>query len=199
MGQHLVNFLDGYNMNIMAYGQTGSGKTYTMIGPKGGFDYPASEDSIPSVWGMFPRFLHALYLQIKDDKMKALSISVKQDSMFFPEDLITRKQIRFVPDMNEYIGHKEVILESFEDIVRICKIIEKVRASRSTKMNTESSRIHCFMNLKLYQCNANKMVQCSQCRFVDLCGSERNEVMSEKDEGARMESVLNNFNLLLLL
>eukprot|EP00356_Strombidium_inclinatum_P005351 CAMPEP_0170485222 /NCGR_PEP_ID=MMETSP0208-20121228/4538_1 /TAXON_ID=197538 /ORGANISM="Strombidium inclinatum, Strain S3" /LENGTH=31 /DNA_ID= /DNA_START= /DNA_END= /DNA_ORIENTATION= len=31
----------------MAYGQTGSGKTYTMIGPKGGFDYPASEDSIP--------------------------------------------------------------------------------------------------------------------------------------------------------
>ncbi len=72
MGPHLVNFIDGYNMNIMAYGQTGSGKTFTMIGPRGAFDHPDSENSIPSNWGLFPRFLHAVYMVIKDDNLKFL-------------------------------------------------------------------------------------------------------------------------------
>jgi len=77
MAQHLVNFLDGYNINQFAYGQTGSGKTYTLIGPRGGFDHPIREDgAIPSTWGLFPRFLLHAYLAIKDDPLKKLTVNV---------------------------------------------------------------------------------------------------------------------------
>ena len=94
------------------------------------------------------------------------------------------------------IGQKEVLVNGREDIFNICKLVEKERAVRATNMNHESSRTHCFMNIKLYQ-KAGDKVHYSQLRFVDLCGSERKERANTCDWGD-LEAAMTNFNLLAL-
>jgi len=105
-------------------------------------------------------------------------VNVSQNSYKVPLDLIHKTELYFDQNINDYIGLFEHEIKSIDDVVFICKIIEKERTSRETDMNAESSRVHCMMNAKLYSLTPDNKMHSSQIRFVDLCGSERTDVIA---------------------
>jgi hypothetical protein len=82
----------GYNTTLLAYGQTGSGKTFTVFGPTGSLTESSLEqanesktgadggDTVPVMWGIFPRIAHAM---VSDSRhVKASAIEIYQNAPF---------------------------------------------------------------------------------------------------------------------
>ena len=80
-----------------------------------------------------------------------MTINVSQNSFRAPLDLLTKTEIYFDNTINDNIGLTEFEIKSIEDVVNVCRVVEKERTTRATDMNAESSRVHCIMNIKLYQ------------------------------------------------
>jgi hypothetical protein len=78
------NFLQGYSVTMMAYGQTGSGKTHTMIGALGTLtesNLVASDQTLPSEWGLFPRVASHL-IKLSKGTIYASAVEVYFDDVF---------------------------------------------------------------------------------------------------------------------
>lgn len=79
------NFLQGYSVTMMAYGQTGSGKTHTMIGQLGSLTESnlaaASDQMLPSEWGLFPRVASDL-IKLSKGPIFASAVEVYFDDVF---------------------------------------------------------------------------------------------------------------------
>jgi hypothetical protein len=94
--------------------------------------------------------------KISGDPSKKLTVNVSQNFFRVPMDLIHKTELYFDQTINDYLGLYEYEIKSIDDIVYVCKIVEKERTTRATDMNAESSRVHCMMNAKLYQLTADK-------------------------------------------
>ncbi|KAM9310966.1 uncharacterized protein PAF06_008784 [Gastrophryne carolinensis] len=160
--------VDGYNVCILAYGQTGSGKTYTMMGT----------EQKPGVNIRSIRELLHICQERENIKytLKIAMLEIYNENIW---DLLSpngNKQLEIrahgktvtLPGLTE----TEVLTE--EDIKNIIASGEKNRTVASTKMNTESSRSHLMVILRLSGVdNISGVVSTSTLTLCDLAGSER--------------------------
>ncbi|KAM0672484.1 kinesin motor domain-containing protein [Ordospora colligata] len=158
--RHLTEaFLQGYNCTVMAYGQTGSGKTYTM-----GITH---ED----VTGVVPQALRHIFT--KSLEITCTFIEVYNEEVI---DLFShhKRPLSLREANGEVIvaGVSEVCLNSYEDGIAALSKGSLERTTKSTNMNSKSSRSHAIFTL-FYKCEVNDSFVISKFSFVDLAGSER--------------------------
>ncbi|KAH9412353.1 kinesin-like protein [Ordospora pajunii] len=158
--RHLTEaFLEGYNCTVMAYGQTGSGKTYTM-----GITH---ED----MTGVVPQALRHIF-------KKSLEITCTFIEVYNEEviDLFShhKRPLSLREANGEVIvaGVSEICLRSYEDGIEALSKGSLERTTKSTNMNSKSSRSHAIFTL-FYKCEVNGSFVMSKFSFVDLAGSER--------------------------
>ncbi|XP_067933165.1 kinesin-like protein klp-3, partial [Watersipora subatra] len=163
----ITSCVDGYNVCIIAYGQTGAGKTHTMMGP--------SDDV-----GVNIRAIQEL-LRLTNERESIdyqLSVSMVEIYNEVIHDLLT-SQCNVVTAQN--VGHSVTMsglsshtVMTEQDISHIMKTGMTNRTVASTKMNSESSRSHLLVILKVEGhdkvSNARTM---GTLTLVDLAGSER--------------------------
>ncbi|KAG0439217.1 Chromosome-associated kinesin KIF4 [Dictyocoela muelleri] len=223
----LKNTIEGYNATIFAYGQTGSGKTYTMGMSRDGF---IRRD------GIVPRSIEYLFKKKNDDIILSKdqetanntynnSRKRKNDdncelSMSFIEiynedvkDLLGNKANVFLREVNgevQMAGVREIKIDSLVDTFEILSSACGERTTKSTRMNSTSSRSHAILTINMKK-RIGKDFMISHVRFVDLAGSERvkrtgvsyehlvpNETFISSNKSTMRESISINSGLLAL-
>jgi kinesin family protein 5 len=103
------------------------------------------------------------------------------------------------------VGQEEVVIESFEDIMKVASVVETERAARQTKMNMCSSRSHALLELKSYRKEGDDKLFMHSLSFFDLAGAERPDkanVSAFQDPKSNnwqlIEAITINFSLYLL-
>ena len=147
MGKPLVDSLfDGFNASIFAYGQTGSGKTHTMMGT-------------PGDQGLIPRVCRNIFERIEalgDGSKVTVVASYLQIYREVLQDLLgdskDELKIRRDPKMGTYVqGLSEHELSSASGLTALIDAGNKKRAVASTQMNSESSRSHAVVIIRVQQ------------------------------------------------
>eukprot|EP01046_Picozoa_sp_COSAG06_P004882 COSAG06_NODE_211_length_20166_cov_26.103752_2_plen_2350_part_00 len=163
---------DGYNVCIFAYGQTGSGKTYTMMG-------------IPADPGVNMRALNELFrLKSKNAGSIDYTIMLSFLEIYCEEinDLLVKHEDRKKMEIKQqnakggvYIpGLTEREVNDVGDVMRVMEMGTKNRAASATKMNAESSRSHCVLQVQVKGINANTGAETfGKLNMIDLAGSEK--------------------------
>ncbi|EGD81408.1 kinesin family member C3 [Salpingoeca rosetta] len=164
----IMSCIDGYNVCIMAYGQTGSGKTYTMMGP-------------PSNPGVNRRAVQQLFelCQAREEVDYSISVSLMEVYNEKLYDLLTptRGQSLSIHASPQgiYVGNlTEKEVKSQGEIEKIMAMGDKNRSMAATKMNTDSSRSHLLLQLRVTGYNTiSNTTTVGKLTLVDLAGSER--------------------------
>ncbi|KAK6090571.1 hypothetical protein P3W45_000294 [Vairimorpha bombi] len=154
----LISSMQGYNCTIFAYGQTGSGKTYTIQG----------RENNPGLVQRCLCFLHNLNMEIE------LSfIEIYNENMFDLFDLTKNLSIREDPSKTVTVDNLTLVkpVDYEESLVYYEKGI-KLRKTKSTDMNIESSRSHSIFTIYIKN-RSNNIIKESKLSFIDLAGSER--------------------------
>lgn len=155
----LEKFLSGGDCSILVYGQTGSGKTYTM-----GLSHQYEQGIIQNTLEIIYKrgiCLTCSFIEIYNEEIYDLMSETR-----IPLNL--RQSINGI----SIVGLTETLANSFEEAIAILKKGSENRTTKSTKMNSESSRSHAMFSISMCQNINNKVVQ-STLTFVDLAGSER--------------------------
>ena len=186
------SFTKGFNATVFAYGQTGSGKTWTMFGDVN------SEENM----GIVGRSCNQVFNFIKETKeknnidatMKIAMIEIYNEKI---NDLLNKEgknlPLREDAETGVYIPNlKEVDCTNLKDLVKILNQGFLGRATTSTKMNDESSRSHCLVQVRLDQTkeggNFNKS---SRLNLVDLAGSEKVKKTGAKGSALKEAQAIN--------
>lgn len=179
----LSKFIQGYNCSVLAYGQTGSGKTYTM----------GISDSDTS--GMVPQALEYLFSQ--GQCLSCTFIEIYNEDVI---DLLSTHKVplslREIKGEIHIAGAMELDLKSVDEGLDVLRRGCLERTTKSTKMNSQSSRSHAIFTIYLKKEIDGKFVS-SKFSFVDLAGSERLKRTMCIGERAR-ESISINSGLLAL-
>eukprot|EP01061_Rhynchopus_euleeides_P002118 TRINITY_DN11623_c0_g1_i3.p1 TRINITY_DN11623_c0_g1~~TRINITY_DN11623_c0_g1_i3.p1 ORF type:complete len:804 (+),score=358.61 TRINITY_DN11623_c0_g1_i3:301-2712(+) len=189
----------GYNVCLMAYGQTSSGKTYTMTG---GDDFKN-----PAKRGVIPRFLDGLFARMQGKEATQGNVHFKLEASYMEiyneqvKDLLNpgrgkRLQVREHPEKGPFAdGVKTKQILSPQAILQVLESGNKMRHTRSTKMNDTSSRSHAILQLHLTQYVTEEAVNeeegpmtstiVSKINLVDLAGSERQKSTGAEGGGLK--------------
>jgi len=185
------SFTKGFNATIFAYGQTGSGKTWTMFGDVN------SNDNM----GIVSRSCRDVFAYMKEAKEKdgiTCTLKVAMIEIYNEQinDLLgsgKNLQLREDVDQGVYIPTLKEI--DCADTVQLVKIIEQGfagRATSSTKMNDESSRSHCLVQVRLNQNKEGGNFQkSSMLNLVDLAGSEKVKKTGAKGAALKEAQAIN--------
>ena len=179
----IEKFLNGGNCSILAYGQTGSGKTYTM-GLSHKYEQGIIQNSLEILYkrGMA---LTCSFIEIYNEEIYDLMNDTRQPL-----------NIRAGADEINIVGLKEIPANTFEEAISILQKGSENRTTKSTKMNSESSRSHAIFTISMCQ-KINEQIVESKLTFVDLAGSERLK-RSECKGNAAKEAISINCGLLSL-
>eukprot|EP01147_Barroeca_monosierra_P005052 gene5052-8759_t len=139
----IMSCVDGYNVCIMAYGQTGSGKTYTMMGTTAN----------PGVNRRAVRELLEL-CKSREEVNHTITVSLMEvynEKLF---DLLTPTRgqslsIHASPQGVYVGGLTEMEVTTQTQIEKIMALGDKNRSMAATKMNTDSSRSHLLLQLRV--------------------------------------------------
>ncbi|KAG0493742.1 hypothetical protein HPP92_004736 [Vanilla planifolia] len=137
--------LSGYNGTVMAYGQTGTGKTYT-IGQLGKVD--------PSERGIMVRAMEDILAETSSIR-DTVSISYLQLYLESIQDLLAPEKsnipISEDPNSGEVFVHGASVVQirDIEHFLEMLLIGETNRHAANTKLNTESSRSHAILMVRL--------------------------------------------------
>jgi len=178
---------DGYNIVVFAYGQTGSGKTHTMYGPK---NNP----------GVVTRAIKDVFKE-KDKLGTRCSVTVTVSmvelynavfSDLLANDIMKQPQLTIRKDDqgNTYMENCQIkqckTPENFWDLVQ--KGFDN-RKTAATAMNSESSRSHLILTVKIdIQNKETKQKLVGKLTMVDLAGSER--VKDSMVEGQQLKEAI---------
>ena len=174
-----AGLFDGFNGTIFAYGQTGSGKTHSMMG----------NAELP---GVIPRCaidiferVAALKEELGEGGIVCVRASYIQIYREVLQDLLGNSnddlKIRRDPKMGTYVqGLSEKELTNADGLSQVIEQGNKKRAVAATLMNSESSRSHAVVIIRLEQEHpadpakgkGKKKIN-SKVNLVDLAGSER--------------------------
>ena len=165
----ILSCIDGYNVCIMAYGQTGSGKTFTMMGP---VDNPGvNRRAIKELFEMCKSRNEVRYtisvsiMEVYNEKLFDLLQASREDQNL---SIHSGPQGTYVSNLTEHT------VASQEEIEEIMAQGDKNRSTSSTKMNSDSSRSHLLLQLKVTGHNSITGASTSgKLTLVDLAGSER--------------------------
>ncbi|WUR04008.1 kinesin-like protein [Vairimorpha necatrix] len=154
----LVSTMQGYNCTIFAYGQTGSGKTFTIQG----------KENNPGLVQRCLCFLHNLNLEIN------LSfIEIYNENMIDLLDDTKVLNIRDDPVNSVTVDNLTLVRPvDYESSLQYYENGIKLRKTKSTNMNIESSRSHSVFTIYIKNMS-NNILKESKLSFIDLAGSER--------------------------
>eukprot|EP00435_Cladocopium_sp_Y103_P044222 s316_g12.t1 len=181
--------LDGYNVTMFAYGQTGAGKTFTMYGGPG------------DMQGTAPRTIQELYRLIKKDEDRVrFTVMASMMELYRNElvDLLTQKntggaspkrksqrpetaamdqKLNVRLDKNGAVQIEHLYEEECKTAQALSDLLERgnqMRTVCATKMNSESSRSHLILIIRVVGVNKETEQKLSgKILLCDLAGSER--------------------------
>jgi len=169
--------MDGYNVSIFAYGQTSAGKTYTLFGGRGD----------P---GLAPRVIHEIFvLTQRESSRVALKVTASMLEIYRNDliDLLSKsqtteaspapKKLNIRTDRQGEVQVENLSEEECWDPVQLLELLERgnnERTVRATEMNTESSRSHLLLTIRLACLNRETGEERrGKIQICDLAGSER--------------------------
>eukprot|EP00928_Gymnodinium_smaydae_P070396 TRINITY_DN54241_c0_g1_i1.p1 TRINITY_DN54241_c0_g1~~TRINITY_DN54241_c0_g1_i1.p1 ORF type:complete len:1135 (+),score=302.56 TRINITY_DN54241_c0_g1_i1:112-3516(+) len=166
--------MDGYNVTMFAYGQTGAGKTFTMYGSK-------------DQQGTAPRTIRELFRIIDSNKDRFnYTVSGSMIELYRNElvDLLAKgHQAKNAPKVSVHIdkaGRVEldgVVAEECKTSQELERLLDKGNDQRTvaaTAMNSQSSRSHLILIIKIVSVNLETRDKVSgKILLCDLAGSER--------------------------
>jgi hypothetical protein len=166
--------VDGYNVTIFAYGQTGAGKTFTMYGVKG-------------QEGVAPRTIHELYRVMDEGKSRFTYTVMGSMLELYRNDLVdllskgsaaaSKGKLNVKTDKAGAVvveNLTEEACDSPEDLSALLERGNEQRTVAATEMNSESSRSHLVLMIKVVSVNKETKEQLrGKILIVDLAGSER--------------------------
>lgn len=181
--------LDGYNVTMFAYGQTGAGKTFTMYGGRG------------DMQGTAPRTIDELYrLMKKDEDRVRFTVMASMMELYRNElvDLLTQKpgagaspkrksqrpetaamdqKLNVRVDKTGAVQIEHLYEEECKTAQALSDLLERgnqMRTVCATKMNSESSRSHLILVIRVVGVNKETEQKLSgKILLCDLAGSER--------------------------
>ena len=190
-------FYQKAKITCFAYGQTGSGKTYTLFGSS--FFQNSKNNNI----GLYALAGYDIFnIKNNEKKFKNFSIFVSFYEIYCDKlyDLLNnraRLETRedYKHDIN-IIGLSENKVNSLEDLIKIVNFGTKQRTIGKTGANSESSRSHGIIQLRVFDMDKN----CQHCKisFIDLAGSERESDKVNVDKKTRIDGAAINQSLLAL-
>jgi len=178
--------MDGFNITIFAYGQTGAGKTFTMYG-------------VPGNEGIAPRTIGEIFNLIDRDQGRFNHTVMASMMELYRNDLVdllvgkggntspnkrqshgvqqpARLDIR-VDARTQAVSIEGLTEEECVDANALEKLLARgnnMRTVASTAMNSESSRSHLLLMIRIVKVNIEThQQQQGKVLLVDLAGSER--------------------------
>lgn len=165
--------VDGYNVTIFAYGQTGAGKTFTMYG-------------VPGQEGAAPRTIQELFRIIQRDNDRFNYTVMASMLELYRNDLIDllnknaaaaplKPNVRIEKSGLVFIEHLcEETCRSADELQAVLTRGNDMRRVAATAMNSESSRSHLMLIIKIVSVNKETRDQLrGKILMCDLAGSER--------------------------
>jgi len=179
---------DGYNVTLFAYGQTGAGKTFTMGG-------------VPGNLGVSPRTIREVFLVTERGKARFNYTVMASMLELYRNDVIdllskgdkhaAAKKPNIRQDKTGMVIIEHLIEEECKDAEELEKVLEKGNNQRTvaaTAMNSESSRSHLVLIIKIVSVNRETKDQLrGKILICDLAGSERlkkSQVMADMQKEA---------------
>uniref|UniRef100_A0A1I7SY01 Kinesin-like protein n=1 Tax=Caenorhabditis tropicalis TaxID=1561998 RepID=A0A1I7SY01_9PELO len=169
---------EGFNGTVFAYGQTGSGKTHTMLGP-------CNSWSDPDRKGLIPRSIEYLF-QLLDRKAKECQkftffvnvefVELYNEDIFDLLNMKNKVQLRDTGKDIQLVGAKSESVDNSLDLMHVVERGWQSRSVGSTAMNSESSRSHALLivKIKTHEVTGGLVKErYSTLNLVDLAGSER--------------------------
>lgn len=166
--------LDGYNVTIFAYGQTGAGKTHTMHGR-------------PGAEGIAPRTIQELYRCMKSGKKRYKYTVLGSMLELYRNDFVdllskgnptaTTSKLALKTDKSGGVMVDNLTEEECAGAAELSALLDRGNQQRSvaeTMMNSESSRSHLVLLIKIVTVNRETKEQYQgKILICDLAGSER--------------------------
>lgn len=186
--------LNGFNCSVFAYGATGSGKTHTMLGN--------SENP-----GIIFRIVMELYDRIGKlvDKSCDLSVSYLEVYNENIKDLICPSKDLQIREDSTGSRVNGLSIHKPKDAANLLELLEfgnKNRTQHPTDANKESSRSHAvfqvYMKLTDNIPSVSENVKFAKMSLIDLAGSERANVIQNRDRVRLREGANINQSLLAL-
>lgn len=86
--------------------------------------------------------------------------------------MIDDREIQIHPTTNELYGIHEFVVDTKDQLIALCAIIDEKRVTTATGMNQTSSRSHFMIELKMYEKLGDKL-HVNSFKCMDMAGSER--------------------------
>eukprot|EP00929_Paragymnodinium_shiwhaense_P067663 TRINITY_DN34024_c0_g1_i1.p1 TRINITY_DN34024_c0_g1~~TRINITY_DN34024_c0_g1_i1.p1 ORF type:complete len:803 (+),score=255.61 TRINITY_DN34024_c0_g1_i1:81-2489(+) len=187
----LQSAFDGYNVTVFAYGQTGSGKTHTIAG-RG--DQPGlAPQLIDEIFSIAARdkarFRHRVTASMmelyRNDLVDLLqpvpggggSASSSTSCGGFGEAAPPPRKVTIRTDRDGTVLIENVLEEECRDADALAAVLDRgnaLRKTAATAMNSESSRSHLILTIKVTRTNRETGAELKgKIMLVDLAGSER--------------------------
>jgi len=178
--------IDGYNVTMFAYGQTGAGKTHTMYG-------------CPGQEGTTPRTVQEIFHVCKEASERFIFTVSGSMLELYRNDLIdllvkgnasatkTKLNVRQEKTGMINIEHlTEETCDSAEDLMNLLERGNGQRTVAATAMNSQSSRSHLILIIKIVSVNRETKEQLrGKILLCDLAGSERLKKSEAKEDQAK--------------
>ena len=190
-------FYQKAKVTCFAYGQTGSGKTYTLFGTT------FSQNAKNQTFGLYALAGYDIF-NIKNSEKKfnnfwvfvsfyEIYCDTLYDLLNNRAKLETREDYKH--DIN-IVGLSENKINSLEELIKVVNYGSKQRTIGKTGANSESSRSHGIIQLRIY--DTEKKAQHAKINFIDLAGSERESDKVNVDKKTRIDGAAINQSLLAL-
>lgn len=169
--------VDGYNVTMFAYGQTGAGKTFTMYG-------------VPGQEGTAPRTINEIFRVTEQGKDRYNFTVMGSMLELYRNDLVDlvskaalskgktdTKKLNVRTEKSGSVIVEHLTEEQCSSADSLMALLERGNAQRTvaaTAMNSESSRSHLVLIIKIVSVNKETKAQLQgKILIVDLAGSER--------------------------
>ena len=190
-------FYQKAKITCFAYGQTGSGKTYTLFGSS--FSFNSKNNN----FGLYALAGYDIFnIKNNEKKFQNFSIFVSFYEIYCDKlyDLLNKKaRLETREDYNHdinIVGLSENKINSLEELIKVVNFGSKQRTIGKTGANSESSRSHGIIQLRIF--DNEKNVQHAKISFIDLAGSERESDKVNVDKKTRIDGAAINQSLLAL-
>mmetsp|Transcript_4059 Transcript_4059/g.15146 ORF Transcript_4059/g.15146 Transcript_4059/m.15146 type:complete len:1253 (-) Transcript_4059:32-3790(-) len=166
--------VDGYNVTLFAYGQTGAGKTFTMAG-------------VPGQLGISPRTIQEIFDVANRNKDRFEYTIMASMLELYRQELVdllvkgnpaaAKNKLKIRDDKTGAVAVEHLTEEECANAQDLEKLVEKGTAARAvaaTMMNSESSRSHLIIMIRIVGTNRETQEKTrGKILIVDLAGSER--------------------------
>lgn len=186
---------DGYNVTMFAYGQTGAGKTFTMYGTKG--NEGTAPRTIQEIFRVTAQGSDRFSYTVSGSMLELYCNNIV-DLLSKANPSQSKAKLNIRQEKNGNVSVEGLVEEECSTADELMALLERGNEQRTvaaTAMNSESSRSHLVLIIKIISVNKEtKEVLKGKMLMCDLAGSERLK-KSEVTEHQQTEAIAINKSL----